>query len=204
MNEEIRQLYTICFKGVVSKWWAAYKTVKFLAENWKYDFYKEDCLKYLSKLEGEISTICEDVVHFLLNYSLKKVTSVENRVYVLKTIGDMYRYIAESSVKDRHFQSSSSTYEFYLKANDESIALSPSNPIRLGLILNLSVYYNELCNDVKKAYEISKDAVLKAERYKGEIDEYASHLLKLMRENLKLWQHVEEDLTEEQKEEDNL
>jgi len=55
---------------------------------------------------------------------------------------------------------------------------------------------------VKKAYEVCKDAVIKAERYKGELDEYAKHILKLMRENLKLWQHVEEDLGEEAKEEE--
>jgi len=64
------------------------------------------------------------------------------------------------------------------------------------------VYYNEVMDDVKKAYEVCKDAVIKAERYKGELDEYAKHILKLMRENLKLWQHVEEDLGEEAKEEE--
>ncbi len=121
---------------------------------------------------------------------------------MLKTIGDMFRYIAECSSKDRQQQSSSSTYEFYLKAQDEAVALQPTNAIRLGLILNVSVYYNEMMDDVKKAYEVCKDAVGKAERYKGELDEYAKHILKMMHENLKLWQHVEEDLGEELKEEE--
>ena len=54
-------------------------------------------------------------------------------------------------------------------------------------MLNVSVYYNEMMDDVKKAYEVCKDAVEKAERYKGELDEYAKHIIKLMKENLKLW-----------------
>lgn len=90
--------------------------MKFISKNKKYEFYQEDCLKYLTRLENEITYICEDIIHYLLNFSLKKANSVENWVYVLKTIGDMYWYIAESSEKDRHIQSKSSTYEFYLKA----------------------------------------------------------------------------------------
>ena len=59
-----------------------------------------------------------------------------------------------------------------------------------------------MMDDVKKAYEVCKDAIWKVENYKGEIDEYAQHIIKMMKENLKLWQHVEEDLVEEAKEEE--
>ena len=95
-------MYTICFKGLISKKRAAYRTIAFIAKNKKYAFYSEDCQKYLNKLESEIANACEDVIHYLQNFSLKKATSVDGRVYVLKTIGDMFRYIAECSTKDRH------------------------------------------------------------------------------------------------------
>jgi len=96
-------MYTICFKGLISKKRAAYWTIKFIGENKKYGFYKEDCDKYMNWIENEIANSCEDVIHYLQNFSLKKVTAVENWVYVLKTIGDMFWYIAECSTKDWHF-----------------------------------------------------------------------------------------------------
>jgi len=39
MTEEIRQIFTVCFKGVLSSKRAAYRTVKFISENKKYNFY---------------------------------------------------------------------------------------------------------------------------------------------------------------------
>lgn len=62
--------------------------------------------------------------------------------------GDYYRYIAEYTTKDNKDSVGKSALEAYQAAEDiANKDLETTDPIRLGLALNFSVFYYEIRND---------------------------------------------------------
>ena len=55
-------------------------------------------------------------------------------------IADYYRYIAESAEGDKQQEVSDKALEYYEKAMKEGDSLKSYSPIKLGLVLNLSVF----------------------------------------------------------------
>jgi hypothetical protein len=70
--------------------------------------------------------------------------------------GDYFRYkveVASQGSRDEYAESSRSAYEKAFQKAKES--MGPTNPIRLGLALNYSVFYYEIKNDSNKACELA-------------------------------------------------
>lgn len=107
--------------------------------------------------------------------------------------GDYFRYKVEITLpgpRDEYAKSSRSAYEKAFEKAKESIA--PTNPIRLGLALNYSVFNYEIKNDSNKACELAKGAFDGAI---GSLDTTSGDTMKdsmlimqlLTRDNLTLW-----------------
>ena len=75
----------------------------------------------------------------------------EARVYFLKMEGDYCRYKSEvlEFKADQLEQVKKDAIKCYEDAN--TVNLGPCSPVRLGLILNMSVFYYETCKELKKA-----------------------------------------------------
>ena len=73
----------------------------------------------------------------------KPATKDETKVYYLKMMGDYLRYSAEVSTGVKLTEAKKECTKMYEDAN--MVALSPCSPVRLGLILNLSVFYHDTC-----------------------------------------------------------
>ena len=114
--------------------------------------------------------------------------------------GDYYRYLAEigrgekseENEKDPAKKSASDhALDAYKAAVDEAEHLPTTSPIRLGLYLNYSVFFYELCNNPGKACELAKTAfdtaiadldTLSEDSYKD-----STLIMQLLRDNLTLW-----------------
>jgi len=73
--------------------------------------------------------------------------------------GDYDRYIAEFATGDLRKQVGDGALEAYQAATQiASSELKTTNPIRLGLALNFSVFYYEVMNDPPKACSFAKQA----------------------------------------------
>ena len=75
--------------------------------------------------------------------------------------GDYYRYGAEisESSNDKREMYKSKAQQAYSKAQDACQGegkLASTNPIWLGLALNFSVFYYEICEETEKAKELAK------------------------------------------------
>ena len=71
--------------------------------------------------------------------------------------GDYHRYISEYATGDQHKKASDGALASYQAASDVANAeLQSTNPIRLGLALNFSVFYYEVLNDPAKACSLAK------------------------------------------------
>ena len=103
--------------------------------------------------------------------------------------GDYYRYQAEiAGVKEIQDKALAA----YKKAEETAKEGLPStHPIRLGLALNFSVFYYEICNEQSKACALAKEAfdAAIAELDTTSEDSYkdSTLIMQLLRDNLTLW-----------------
>ena len=71
--------------------------------------------------------------------------------------GDYYRYIGEYTKGEGNKKVADSALEAYNNATEQAEKeLKTTNPIRLGLALNFSVFYYEIMNKPSKACEMAK------------------------------------------------
>lgn len=82
-----------------------------------------------------------------------------------------------------------------------------TDPVRLGLDLNYSVFYYEILKDAKKACEIAKksfdDAIYDIENIADKNYKDSTTIMQLMRDNLNLWaSELEEGLSSSENEVD--
>ena len=129
-----------------------------------------------------------------------KLTFGNSCVFFSNRKGDYYRYLAEigkgekseENEKDPAKKSPSDhALDAYKAAVDEAEHLPTTSPIRLGLYLNYSVFFYELCNNPEKACELAKTAfdtaiadldTLSEDSYKD-----STLIMQLLRDNLTLW-----------------
>ena len=106
--------------------------------------------------------------------------------------GDYYRYIAEFNTGGARSKAVEKSLEAYEKANEiAEDNLAPTHPIRLGLILNFSVFYYEILHDSDKACMLAKkgfdDAIAELDSLNGESYKDSTLIMQLLRDNLTLW-----------------
>jgi 14-3-3 protein epsilon len=201
---EERNLLSAAYKNCVSSRRSAWRSiygieVKEKTNNSKYLYLVTD-LKTL--LEKELSDLCERMLKLIDNHLLKKQTSSESKVFYLKMKGDYYRYLAEFTSGDKHSQVANSSLQAYKEANDLSVELACTNPIKLGLALNFSVFYYEVMNDPATACQIAnqafQDGIQKLETIEDDQYKDSTTILQLLKENIDMWSV---DLAQEQGEE---
>jgi len=75
--------------------------------------------------------------------------------------------------------------------------LSPTNPIRLGLALNFSVFYYEVMNSPEQACGLAKqafdDAIAELDTLPEDSYKDSTLIMQLLRDNLTLWTSDMED-----------
>ena len=193
LNIEERNLLSAAYKNSVSSRRSAWRSiyaveVKEKNISSKYTGLVTD-LKNL--LEKELSDLCERMLRLIDNYLIKKATSSESIVFYLKMKGDYYRYLAEFTSGDRHNEVAQLSLSSYKEANDLSSNLACTNPIKLGLALNFSVFYYEVLNDAVTACQIANDAFQQGiqQLEKIEDDQYkdSTTILQLLKENIDMW-----------------
>ena len=75
-------------------------------------------------------------------------------------MGDYMRYAAEVAKGKELDKTKKECTKLYEDAN--MVALGPCSPVRLGLILNLSVFYHDTCDNHKKACALADKALSEA------------------------------------------
>merc|ERR1711966_420494 len=86
----------------------------------------------------------------------------------------------------------------YEAAAETAKNLPSTNPIRLGLALNFSVFFYEICDQKQEASQLAKEAFDTAIDHLDTLgdDEYkdSTLIMQLLKDNLTLWNNDQEDL----------
>jgi len=205
LNEELtveeRNLLSVAFKNVVGSRRASLRIISSIEQK-EESRGKEDHLQkakeYRKKVEKELTDICNDILNVLDSNLIKSSTGAESKVFYYKMKGDYHRYLAESTTGEHRSAAAEKALEAYKSASEISQELLPTNPIRLGLALNFSVFYYEIMNSPDNAIQLAKqafdDAIEKLEHLTDESYKDSTLIMQLLRDNITLWtSNVEEN-----------
>lgn len=113
--------------------------------------------KYRTVVEKELDDICGEILELLDKHLIPSASTCEASVFYLKMKADYLRYLSEFKTDADRKEAADKTLMAYNAAQDKALAELPStNPIRLGLALNFSVFYYEVMNQPEKACNLAK------------------------------------------------
>lgn len=216
LNEQLtvdeRNLLSVAYKNVVGARRASWRVLSSIeakdAERKDGSGHADLVAEYRKQVEKELQDVCGRLLKLLDEHLLPHDASREGAVFYLKMAGDYHRYLAEFAQASTRESQAKLAEEKYGKAEAVAAAtdsdsaysgdaLKPTNPIRLGLALNYSVFFYEIlgkhaeaCSLAKKAFDnaISELDGLDENEYKD-----ATLIMQLIRDNLTLWTSDQND-----------
>ncbi|CAG8510371.1 2578_t:CDS:2, partial [Racocetra fulgida] len=172
LTVEERNLLSVAYKNVIGARRASWRIVSSIEqkEETKGNDVQVGYIKeYRSKIEDELTKICDDILEVLDNH-----------------------LIPSAATGDRRNQSADKSLDAYKAASDVAVTeLAPTHPIRLGLALNFSVFYYEILNSPDRACHLAKqafdDAIAELDTLSEESYKDSTLIMQLLRDNLTLW-----------------
>ena len=196
LTSDERNLLSIAYKNTISQDRQAIRTLLAYEskEAKKTDSpYLEFIKEYKAKVQKELEDLCNKINATIDSSLLPKATTDEAKVFYHKMKGDYYRYIAENIDGDLKKKYSDLGLSSYNAALEASKSIDYKNPIKLGLALNLSVFYyevvanrDEACKLAKETLDKSKDALQGVDEEEDEVKD-AMSIVNLLQENLEMW-----------------
>jgi len=212
LNEELsieeRNLLSVAYKNVVGSRRASLRIISSIEQK-EESRGKEDHLtkarEYRKRVEKELTEICNDILEVLEKNLITNSSTAESKVFYYKMKGDYHRYLAESTTGDSRTESAEKALQAYKSASEIGQQLLPTNPIRLGLALNFSVFYYEIMNSPDNAIQLAKqafdNAIEQLESLTDESYKDSTLIMQLLRDNITLWTSNAED--DEHKKDEN-
>ncbi|KAJ1494047.1 14-3-3 domain-containing protein [Baffinella frigidus] len=206
LTEEERNLLGACFKHCVSSRRTTARMIASMEKKQPDESNKNKIKDFRSKVELELTAICEDILAILDAKLLPAASAVDAKVFYQKMKGDYLRYLAEIAGADQKKAVAAKCGDAYAEAQETAKTLSTTSALRLGLSLNQSVFFFEIQEDAdaacaasKKAFEdatadleevasssfeggVEVSSVLDSSEYKK-----STEILQLLRDNLTLW-----------------
>lgn len=192
LQMEERNLISVAFKNLSGNKRTAWRALTAIEENPKYDKYHEKTKTFKVKVEEELKKICKEAIAAIDDNLLQNANNAESKVFFLKMKADYYRYMGEVVTGEELKGISDKALENYESAKKEAETLPPTDPVRIGLILNFSVFQYEIRKNPKGACEMAKAAFDAAISGLQDLDEDkykdSTSIMQLLKDNLTLWQ----------------
>lgn len=196
LTSDERNLLSIAYKNTISLRRQAIRTLlAYEAKEKKKEesAYLNYIIEYKNKVEKELENLCQKIINNIDTYLLPKSNDTEAKVFYHKMKADYYRYIAENVEGEAKKTHADNSLKSYNEASEAAKGLAITNPIRLGLALNFSVFYYEVFNNQETACSIAKETLDEAKKALANIDEDddehrdAFSIINLLNENLGMW-----------------
>uniref|UniRef100_A0A7S2ABI5 14-3-3 domain-containing protein n=1 Tax=Stereomyxa ramosa TaxID=1078864 RepID=A0A7S2ABI5_9EUKA len=195
LSVDERNLLSVAYKNVIGSRRAAWRILSSIEQKEESKGNQQHVARvkeYRSKIEVELKDICGDIFSLLNDNLIPSSADNESKVFYHKMKGDYYRYLAEFAEGDTRKEAADEALNAYKSsaevANKE---LEPTNPIRLGLALNFSVFHYEILSEPNQAIELAKkafdDAIEKLDTLSEDSYKDATLIMQLLRDNLTLW-----------------
>lgn len=150
------------------------------------------------EVENDILSHTNKILEMLDKYLIPKSINTESKIYFIKMKADYLRYKAEVKIDNEWINSYKESLSAYYEAQKLAIDNLPvSNPLRLGIALNLSVLWYEVICDKENAVKVAKSSYDEAIKIIDELDKNKSKetilIIQLLKDNLGLWNNDNEE-----------
>ncbi|KAL3083743.1 hypothetical protein niasHS_008233 [Heterodera schachtii] len=153
----------------------------------------QELCKYRVQVKSELMHFCQELLQTFINdLLLPKATDAEAKVFYLKMKADYHRHMAELVTDDDRtglFDHAKGAYKAAMDIATDQIG--PTDPIRLGLAHNFSMFHYEVLKSVDDARAVTKNAVDLANAeiatFAGPLPEDVTNILSMMKGNMQLW-----------------
>jgi 14-3-3 protein epsilon len=202
LTSDERNLLSIAYKNTISldrqaiRTLLAYESKESKKSESPYlDYIKE----YKNKVQKELEGLCNKINTTIDQNLLPKAETDEAKVFYHKMKGDYDRYIAENVDGDLKKKYADLGLQAYNAALDSAKSIDYTNPIKLGLALNLSVFYYEVVANKEEACKLAKETLDKAKDALSGVDEDddeakdAMSIVNLLQENLDMWNSEDDE-----------
>eukprot|EP00058_Branchiostoma_floridae_P002722 XP_002588210.1 hypothetical protein BRAFLDRAFT_118892 [Branchiostoma floridae] len=200
LTEEERNLLSVAYKNTVGSQRNAWRVLTSIEEKTDTNERKKEIVKgFKEKMETEMKEMCGEVLALLDKFLIPRADTAESEVFYRKMKGDYFRYLAEISEGEEREGMVTKAKESYEKAQEKATAALPTtDPVRLGLALNFSVFHYENRNDPTEACKLAKEAFDAAIPDMDSLYEESTYkdtelVMQLLRDNLTLWSSGIED-----------
>ena len=145
-----------------------------------------------SHIESELKKIFDDMHNLVDKYLLPNAEDPESKVFYLRLKGDHYRYLCEIS-KDKELEKAIEKAEkVYKEAYEISEKELPFiNSTRVGLCLNMALFFYEIKGDKKEGCKIAKKSFEESMKYLDDLEKFKSKdvllLIQLLKENFHIY-----------------
>lgn len=194
MDDERRNLFSVAFKNVVGARRASWRVLKGIEDKAeKSGESKEAALagEYRERVEAELTGLCGELLRLIADLCKGED---KGSVFFNKMAGDYHRYMAEYKTgadRDTAANAAQSKYKAATALAESGDIMQPTDPIRLGLALNYSVFNYEILHEYEEAKSIAKkafDSAVEDLDRLGELEyKDATLIMQLIRDNLTLW-----------------
>ncbi|KAM3178613.1 hypothetical protein ACTXT7_002240 [Hymenolepis weldensis] len=146
-------------------------------------------LHYKRVLEDEICHISNRCIK-LINNCMKDDDEAEMKALYHCVKADSYRYLCECETSGKINDFVKNALEEYKKAFEIATGnLSPTNAIRLGIAINMCIFYLYIANNAQEAYGIVKSAIRDADAeiansQETELDELVDRIHRMKRDQV--------------------
>lgn len=195
----VRNLLGVAFKNAVAGRRSSWRVISSIEqkEGEKGNADHEKMVEeFRRSVELEIRELCEKCTQLIENKILTQDgLDVPSEVFFHKMVADYSRYLAEIMEGDLKQNASQKAEDMYSKAivaaTDKFNGLHETDPLRLGLMLNYSVFHYEVlntpdqaCTWARRAFE---EAVAQIDNVREDQAREAKLIIQLIRDNLMLW-----------------
>jgi len=195
LSVEERNLLSVAYKNAVGSRRAAWRIITSVEQkelSRGNDENAQWAKEYCKKVETELDSICKQILALLDDGLIGKATTVESKVFYQKMKADYYRYIAEYTTDDVKTKASNDAQSAYQEAQAVATKdLAATHPIRLGLVLNYSVFLYEVVGNPDEACKMARtafeDAIAELDNVGEDSYKDSTLIMQLIRDNLTLW-----------------
>ncbi|KAJ9443749.1 14-3-3 protein 2, partial [Diplonema papillatum] len=194
LSQDERNLLSVAYKNSVGIRRASWRILSSIEqrEDQKQTGNAAKVKEYREMVEQELSEICEEIIN-LLEHDVLVHGGSDDRVFFKKMQGDYHRYHVEATMDSKHKQAALAAYTDALETAKSNLPVA--NPTRLGLVLNLSVFYYEILRNLDEGINLAKtnfdEAVQELENLPEAEYKEATLIMQLIRDNLTLWSEDE-------------
>jgi len=201
LSVEERNLLSVAYKNAVGSRRAAWRIITSVEQKEKSKGNEEQAKfakEYCGKVEAELQKICGAILSLLEGSLCPKASNGESKVFYEKMKADYYRYIAEFTAGDEKSKASENARKAYEAAKEVAEKdLAVTHPIRLGLILNYSVFQYEVLQNPEEACKMARtafeDAIAELDNVAEDSYKDSTLIMQLLRDNLTLWTSDQEE-----------